>query len=503
MIFDVPNLAQALHKVKHPDSLFIGGEWVQPSTNKRLSVISPVSEQELGTVPEATVADVDRAVAAARKAFDSGPWPRMSRQERAAHLRELARHLSQRVDALSYLWTLEAGAPEFFASRSTAGCANLTQYYADLIESTPLVDPREREAGGVAVVVREAVGVVAAVVPWNAPVVIAMLKIAPALAAGCTVVVKPAPETPLDAYILAECVEAAGLPPGTVNIVACDREASDHLIRHPQVDKVAFTGSTATGRHIMKACSDRLARVTLELGGKSAAVVLDDISVEDAMPGIVAQVSGNCGQVCVTLSRLLVPAARIGEFEDAISAAFKAVKIGDPFDPKTQIGTLAMKRQFDRVNEYIRVGKAEGARLVTGGKRPEAMERGYFFEPTLFSNANNNMRIAREEIFGPVVTMIPYESVDHAVEIANDTDYGLHGAVFTNDIERAYALGRRLKTGNVGFSINTLDLKMPFGGWKQSGVGREGGVEGLGSFLESKTIYLPSVPDTVAAAAAQ
>ncbi|KRB82992.1 aldehyde dehydrogenase [Sphingomonas sp. Root710] len=488
-------MKDALHQPRCPDRLFIGGEWIAPATSARLDIISPVSELKIASVPEAAPADIDRAVAAARRAFDTGPWPRLSPNERAAKLRAFAAALSERAEAMSYLWTLEAGAPQFFASRVSMGVGMMAGYYADLAESHAFVELRERAfGGGYAAIAREPVGVVAAVVPWNAPIFLAMIKLAPALAMGCTVVVKPAPETPLDAYILGECAEAAGLPAGTVNIVAAGRESSDHLIRHPGIDKVAFTGSSATGTHIMKACADRLARVTLELGGKSAGIILDDIAVEDAVPGVLGQVIGNCGQACVTLSRILVPRRRQADYADAFSQAFGRVKIGDPFDTESQIGTLAMKRQFERVNDYVAIGKAEGARLVCGGGRPASIDRGYFFEPTLFAHATNDMRIAREEIFGPVITMIPYDSEDEAIAIANDSDYGLHGALFTHDVDKGYALARQIRTGNIGFSDNTLDLTMPFGGFKRSGLGREGGPEGLAAYTETKTIYLPSRP---------
>jgi len=494
MQFKVPALSEAVHKPLHPDALFIDGEWSAPAEKGRLELISPVSEESIGSVAAAGEADIDRAVAAARRAFDHGPWPRMTVAERAARMRRLGELLTARAEALSYLWTLEAGAPHFFTSRVSERCGMIANFYAELAEEMNFVDPRRRTAGGYGVVVREPVGVVAAVVPWNAPVFLAMIKMAPALMAGCTIVIKPAPETPLDAYILAECVEQAGFPAGTVNIVAAERAASDRLIRHPGIDKVSFTGSTETGRHIMKAAADRFARVTLELGGKSAAIVLDDLPIEKAIPGIVAQVSGNCGQACVALSRLLVPSGRHDEYAEALADAFTEVRIGDPFDPTTQIGTLAMKRQYDRVSEYVEFGRDGGAKLVVGGGRPKHIEHGYFFEPTLFANASNDMRIAREEIFGPIVAMIPYDTVDEAIEIANDSDYGLHGAIFTEDFDLAYQLGRRLRTGNVGVLGNTMDLTMPFGGWKQSGIGREGGPEGLLSFTELKTIYLPELP---------
>jgi len=494
MHFPVPQLSDALFKPQHADKLFIGNRWVEPASDERLCIVSPVSEEVVGQVPAAVIADVDRAVIAARKGFDEGAWPRMSVAERSVVLRKFAAELLARNDALAYLWTLEAGVSNMFASRVSENNAQVIEHYVQELEKLNTVEVRKRAAGGYALVTQEPVGVVAAVVPWNAPVFLAMIKIAAALAAGCTVIVKPAPETPLDAYIMAEAAEAAGFPEGTLSIVAAERDASNHLISHPGVDKVTFTGSTVTGKHIMAACADRMARVTLELGGKSAAIILDDISVEDCISGIVGQFFNNACQACVTLSRILVPRARMAEFEEAFAEAFSKVKIGDPYDPATQMGALAMKRQFDKVNDYIRIGQEEGATLVTGGKRPDWLDRGYFIEPTLLSNANNSMRIAREEIFGPVLVMIPYDSVDEAIDIANDSDYGLHGALFTNDLDRAFELARRLRTGNVGLKECTMDLSMPFGGWKSSGIGREGGQEGLKSFFEEKTIFLPEVP---------
>ncbi|MET0376107.1 MAG: aldehyde dehydrogenase [Rhizorhabdus sp.] len=499
MQFTAPALADAKFKPQYPEALFIGGEWRAPATGERLRLISPISEEEIGSLPAAAPADIDAAGAAARAAFDHGPWPRMSVAERAEVMGRLSQALIDTAEPMGYLWTLEAGAPAFFTQHLAQAGNFLTTYYAQLAQETRFVDVRPAMMGGYGLVVREPIGVVAAVVPWNAPVFSILIKLAPALMAGCTMVVKPSPETPLSAYILAECIEQAGFPKGVVNIVAADREASDHLIRHPGIDKVSFTGSTGTGAHIMKANADRFTRVTTELGGKSAAIVLDDADMAKVIPALSGQVIGNCGQLCIALTRVLVPRARQDEWAEALAAGLDQVRIGDPFDMETQIGTLAMKRQFERVSGYVETGLAEGARLVTGGGRPANIERGYFFQPTLFANGHNQMRIAREEIFGPVITMIPYDSVDEAVAIANDSDYGLHGAVFTDDVERAWSIARRLETGSVGMNSNTVDLGCPVGGWKHSGIGREGGPEGLFNFTELKTVYLPELPAGITA----
>src|SRR6185503_790340 len=315
-------------------------------------------------------------------------------------------------------------------------------------------------------------------------------KAAAGLAAGCTMVSKPAPETPMDAYLLAECIEEAGLPPGVFNVVPAGRETGDYLVRHPGVDKISFTGSTAAGRHIMAACAGRMARCSFELGGKSAAVVLDDAKIDQVLQSLVPYSMPITGQVCFSLTRVLVPRARATEVRDAYVAAVSKIKVGDPFDAGTQMGPLTMKRQLTRVEGYIEKGLAEGAKLVLGGGRPQHLKKGFFVEPTVFSDVDTRMTIAQEEIFGPVVSFISYEGVDDALAKANDTMYGLHGAVYTADSERGYQIARRVRSGSVTVNGLIVDYKMPFGGFKQSGVGREGGIEGLENYFETKTVYM-------------
>jgi acyl-CoA reductase-like NAD-dependent aldehyde dehydrogenase len=301
---------------------------------------------------------------------------------------------------------------------------------------------------------------------------------------------KPSPETPLEAYVIAECADAAGFPPGVINLVPSHREAADHLVRNPGVDKVSFTGSTAAGRRIGQVCAERVARVTLELGGKSAAIVLDDYPVELAAKILTGSICIMSGQVCATLSRVIVPRAKQKAFAEAFAETMQGIQVGDPTNPATQMGPLAMERQLHRVQGYIEKGKQEGARLVTGGGRPKHLQKGYYFEPTLFTDVDNRSTIAQEEIFGPVICMIAADSEDDAVRIANDSIYGLNGAVFTNDSEHAYRVGRRIRTGSFGQNGLKLDFAVPYGGFKQSGIGREGGPENFHAYTETKTILL-------------
>lgn len=471
------------------DRFFVGGDWIQPAGTGKLSIVSPVTEEVVLTFPDGTPADMDRAVAAAREAFDNGPWPRRSPKERADALRKVAAALKARLPELASVWTTQMGVTISFANYLTTQAPGLFEYYADLVEQYPIVEERQRDGGQVARVVREPVGVVAAITPWNAPLVLLSYKVAAGLAAGCAIVAKPAPETPGDAYILAECIQEAGLPKGVFNVVPGGREAGDYLVRHPGVDKVAFTGSTAAGRKIAAACADRLARTSFELGGKSAAVILEDANLENTLQTLIPFSMPITGQVCFSLTRVLVPESRAAEIRDAYVEAVKHVKVGDPWQAETQMGPLAMARQLDRVQGYIEKGKQEGARVVLGGGRPAGIDKGYFIEPTVFADVDNKMTIAQEEIFGPVVSFISYSDEDDAVAKANDTIYGLHGAVYTADPEHGYQVARRMRSGSVTVNGMIVDYKMPFGGFKQSGIGREGGREGLENYFETKTIY--------------
>jgi acyl-CoA reductase-like NAD-dependent aldehyde dehydrogenase len=479
----------------HPHRFFIGGEWVQPSTDKKIDVINSGTEELFLSVAEAQEGDVNRAVAAAREAFDHGPWPRLSHTERAEWLRKLADALEAHAEATALTFTVESGFIHSFAKYAGAGLGATYRWYANLAETFPFTEQHQSPNANFALLVREPVGVVAAIIPWNGPSSTIAYKIAPALLAGCTVIVKPAPEAPSSAYLLAEACEEIGLPPGVVNFITAEREVSEMLVRHPGVDKVTFTGSTAAGKRIGAACGERIARCTLELGGKSAAVIFDDYDVETAAKTISGMARIMCGQVCSSLTRIIVTRDRHDAMVEALAQSFGATLVGDPFDPSTQMGPLAMQRQRDRVEGFIAKGKAEGATLATGGGRPKHMNRGYYIEPTVFGNVDNHSTIAREEIFGPVLSVIPADSEAHAIEIANDTIYGLNASVFTNDVDRAYSAARQLRVGNVGHNALRWDQNIVFGGFKQSGIGREGGVEGLLPFLEAKLLLLDAAPN--------
>jgi acyl-CoA reductase-like NAD-dependent aldehyde dehydrogenase len=348
--------------------------------------------------------------------------------------------------------------------------------------------------GDFGLLVREPVGVVGAIIPWNAPLGLISNKVAPALIAGCTVILKSSPEAPAEGYILGEIAEAVGLPPGVINVVTADREVSELLVRDPRVDKITFTGSTAAGRRIASICGERIARCTLELGGKSAAVILDDMDISTAAATLARAECMLTGQVCSSLTRIVVPERRHDEIVEALADLFSQVQVGDPFESTTQMGPLVAERQRDRVEGYIAKGQVEGATLVTGGKRPEHLEKGYYIEPTVFGKVDNSSTIAQEEIFGPVLSVIPARDEEQAIEIANDTIYGLNASVFTKDIDRARQVAGRLRSGTVGHNAFRTDFGIAFGGFKQSGIGREGGTEGLLPFLETKTVILEGPP---------
>ena len=480
--------------IRHPDKFFIGGNWVDPSTSAVIEVKDSSNEETFLTVAAAQRGDIERAVASAREAFDNGPWPRLSPPERGAWLRKIADAWASRADAAADSWTAESGVLRKMSAFSAAGLASIFQFYGGLGETFAWKERRTGAAGGPALVVKEAVGVVAAIIPWNAPGSIMAYKVAPALIAGCTVVLKLSPEAPSVGYLLAAICDEIGLPPGVLNVVTADREVSELLVRHPGIDKVSFTGSTAAGRKIASICGDRIARCTLELGGKSPAIILDDMDVGVAAQTISALAPRISGQVCSSLTRIIVSEKRHDDFVDALSAAFGATKVDDPFKPDTEMGPLASEAQRDRVEGYIAKGKADGARLALGGGRPSHLNRGYYIEPTVFGGVDNNWTIAREEIFGPVLSVIPARDEEAAIANANDTIYGLNASVFTNDLEKAYEVGRRIRSGTVGHNSFKTDFTVGFGGFKQSGIGREGGVDGLLPYLESKTMIFDEMP---------
>ena len=479
----------------HRDRFFIGGEWVAPSSDATIDVIDSTNEEVYYTVAGAAADDVSRAVAAARHAFDEGPWPRLTHAARAEYLRALGAGLLEHNDELAQLWPRESGTLYKVSQFAGRIGSRALDSYAALADTFPFEERCQPTNGGeFGLLVREPVGVVGAIIPWNAPVALICHKIGPALLAGCTVVLKSAPEAPGEGYVFAEVAEQIGLPPGVLNVVTADREVSELLVRDPRVDKITFTGSTAAGRRIASLCGERIARCTLELGGKSAAVVLDDMDLETAAQTLARAECALSGQVCSSLTRIIVSEARHDELVDALAAAFSAVRVGDPFDEATQMGPLVAERQRDRVEGYIAKGIEEGARLAAGGGRPKDLDRGWYVEPTVFGNVDNSWTIAREEIFGPVLSVIPAADEQDAVRIANDTIYGLNASVFTNDADRAREVAGQLRSGTVGHNAFRTDFGMSFGGFKQSGIGREGGKEGLLPFLETKAVILEGTP---------
>jgi len=466
--------------------LFIGSRWVEPAGDARLVVHSPATGEIVGSAPEATEADIDRAVAEARVAFDSGPWPRMALGERLAILRRVRDDLAGRLDELNLLSTRENGVA--IAVNSGGSALAVLNFYIDAAERYRFEESRNGVFGNRGTILREPVGVVAGITAWNGPLLQLMGKVAPALAAGCTVVLKPAPETPLTSMALAEAFERAGLPPGVLSILPAGREAGRHLVSHPGVDKVSFTGSPAAGREIGQICGGAMKRVTLELGGKSAAIVLDDADAETTSTFVSLGCMAYSGQACAALTRVLVPRARYDEFIDSLSNAIGRLKVGDPREPDTIIGPLVAERQLRRVEDYIASGVAEGARIVRGGARPSNRQEGWYIEPTLFADVSNDMRIAREEIFGPVLCAIPYDTEEDAIAMANDNVYGLSGAVFGADTGRVERVARQLRTGSVGLNAIAGDVGLPFGGFKASGVGREFADETFDHFTEVKVL---------------
>jgi acyl-CoA reductase-like NAD-dependent aldehyde dehydrogenase len=467
-------------------TLYIGGQWVPSTGHQTLPVVNSTTEQVMATIPDATAEDVDVAVASARLAFPE--WAGTSLDERAFYSMGIAAGLAERSDEIATVTSQEVG---MVKALSVIIQARLPQ---GSFASVPEVLARfsfEDKIGN-SLVVREPVGVVGCITPWNYPLPQSAAKVASALAAGCTVVLKPSEVAPLSTLILAEIIDRVGLPPGVFNLVTgTGRTAGEALVAHPDVDMISFTGSTRSGKRVAELCGRRVARVALELGGKSANLILDDADLERAVNDGVGKAFLNSGQTCSALSRMLVPRSRLGDAEAVAAKRARRLKPGDPFDPSSRLGPLVSQNQWDRVQGYIRQGIDEGATLVEGGPgKPEGLERGFFVRPTVFSEVGRSMTIAQEEIFGPVLSILPYDSEEEAIDIANDSIYGLAGAVWAGTEERAVAVARRLRTGQVEINGGAFNPLAPFGGYKQSGLGREYGTHGLAEFLEIKSLQL-------------
>ena len=475
----------------HYDRLFIGGEWVEPATADRIDVISPVTEEAIASVPSGTPVDIDRAVAAARAAFEGG-WAASPLEVRTGVLERLRGRIAAATDEIAELITEEMGCPIAQArSIQLPSALDILDSYIAVAREYPFREVRRSLSGATALVVREPIGVVAAVTPWNVPLCIPLQKLVPALLTGCAVVLKPAPETPLTSYFLAELLGQAGLPPGVVNVVPADRETSEYLVTHRGVDKVTFTGSSAAGRRIAALCGQDLRRVTLELGGKSAAVVLDDADLGETVEALRMGSFRNNGQICTLKTRVLVSTRRHDELVERLVALVESMPVGDPLREATQIGPLVSARQRGVVEGYLEIARGEGTKVAVGGGRPEGIARGWYVEPTVLTEVEPDMRIAQEEIFGPVLSVLPYSDEDDAVAIANNSAFGLSGAVFATDLEHGVEVAARIRTGTVELNGSPAGLAAPMGGVKWSGIGRENGPEGLDAYVEPKAVGLP------------
>ncbi|MFT3721718.1 aldehyde dehydrogenase [Pseudorhodoferax sp.] len=478
--------------VPHAESLFIGGQWVAPSTGESFAVLNCATEEVVAHVAKAGEADVAAAVQAARQAFDHGPWPRMTPAERAVYMDRIAERVEALNDDFARIWSVESGVLYKIAQpRVGQYLSGAFRRYSAMAQTYPFVEPVTSVTGHRGYRVQEPVGVAVAIVPWNGPAGLIAYKVAPALLAGCTVIIKNSPEAPCSGYLFAQICQEVGLPPGVVNMLTADRDVSEALVRNPGVDKITFTGSTAAGRRIGAVAAERVARCTLELGGKSPAVVLDDYDVETAAKALGAPYfSYLTGQVCASLTRIIVPRAKHDAMVEALVAAARGMVLGDPLDGATTMGPLATARQRETVEQLLAKSLADGAQLATGGARPQQPGRGFFFEPTVLAHVDNRSFAARNEFFGPVLSVIAADSEQHAIDMANDTIYGLNAAVFTHDAERAMQVARQLRSGTVGHNASRYDFSIGFGGFKQSGIGREGGEGGLEAFLESKAVVL-------------
>ncbi|MEB3071942.1 aldehyde dehydrogenase [[Mycobacterium] vasticus] len=474
------------------DQLFIGGKWTAPATDQVIEVHSPATGEYVGKVPLATKADVDNAVAAARRAFDSGPWPSTPPAERAAVIAAAVKLMEERKELFTALLAAETGQPpmgvETMHWMSSIGALNF--FAGPAVEEVSWEEIRTG-AYGQTIVRREPLGVVGAIVAWNVPLFLAVNKLGPALLAGCSVVLKPAAETPLSANALAQAFADAGLPEGVLSVVPGGVETGQALTSNPDVDIFSFTGSSAVGKEIGKRAAELLKPCTLELGGKSAAILLEDVDLASAVPMLVFSGIMNTGQACVAQTRILAPRSRYEEIVEAVKNFVQVLPVGLPDDAGAQVGSLISEKQRERVEGYIAKGIAEGARLVCGGGRPEGLDNGFFVQPTVFADVENSMTIAQEEIFGPVLSIIGYDTEDDAIAIANDSVYGLAGSVWTADVPRGIEIAGKIRTGTYGINWYAFDPCCPFGGYKNSGIGRENGKEGVEHFTQQKSVLMP------------
>ncbi|MFF4463372.1 aldehyde dehydrogenase [Streptomyces mirabilis] len=474
------------------DRLFIGGSWAEPSNPELLDIASPHDRSVVGRATQAHPADIDRAVAAARASFEAGAWRLTPPAERIAVLRRFNALREKNAEKIARLISLENGSAGWFTRAGQPGLTRQANAYLKAAEQfgwEETLVPSDPASPVRSVVRREAIGVVAAVIPWNSPFSSATSKIIPALVAGNSVVLKVSPENSLSMGFLAELLEQVGLPEGVISVLPADRETSEYLVSHKDVDKIAFTGSTRAGRRIASIAGEQLKRVSLELGGKSAAIILPDADIEKAVAGVKFGSLLNNGESCIAQTRILAPRSRYEEVVAALKELVESLKVGDPNDPDTFIGPMIRPDQQERVRTYIQLGIEEGARLVAGGPQiPEGLEKGNYVTPTVFADVDNSMRIAQEEIFGPVLVVIAYDDEDDAVRIANDSEYGLSGGVWSSDEERALTVARRVRTGTITVNGASVAFDGPFGGFKASGIGREYGAVGLGTYTEYKTI---------------
>ncbi len=469
---------------------YINGQWEKSASGETFPVYDPSTEDVVAQVAEANSADVDRAVKAARAAFDSGPWPQTTPQDRGRILFKLAEKIRQNAAMLAELEARNSGKPIVEAEYDMADVATCFEYYGGLATKI-MGQVNPVPANALSLSLREPVGVAGQIIPWNYPLLMAAWKLAPALAAGCTCVLKPAEQTPLTALEMANWFEEVGLPPGVVNIVnGFGETAGARLVAHPDVDKIAFTGSAAVGKIIVKSAADTLKRVTLELGGKSPNIFFAEADWEAAVDGALFGVFINQGEVCSAGSRILVEKKIYPKFVEAMTEKAKRIRLGPPLERETKMGPLVSKEQFDRVSSYLEVGKKE-AKLAIGGGRPKQIGKGYYVEPTIFYDVQNSARIAREEIFGPVAAVIPFDGEAEAIRIANDTPYGLAAAVWTRDIYKAFRVVKALRAGIVWVNhMQPTYVEAPWGGYKQSGFGRELGPWGMEEYLEIKQVFV-------------